>query len=167
MISIPKLRKAAFAMIRKIGLDDDGRYAIHASLGLPESSKDFGLSDWEILVARLQQLTGRPDVRYGVPQLLHDGRDNPRLPDGLDVTATPGQIAYIRDLASQIVWRDPTGLHSLIVRNWPKDRAESERDQWARHGTVDTLDRAVANRVIPALKRMAAREVARALAAAD
>jgi len=175
MNTIPKLRRTYWACVKRVAPDPDDadavaqfRHDFHASLGLPPSTKGFTLQQWEIAVARLQSLAGRDNVRYGHPHLKRDRRRSAfreRIPDGLDLTATPKQLAYIRDLAAQITWHHPdgpaAGLKAIIARNWPKDISDADRDQWVRHGSLDTLDRLVANRIIPALERMAAREAAR------
>ena len=165
MISIGKLRRSYFAMCRKLDFDTQARYDLHASLGLPVSSRDFAHEQWDVVVARLQQLTGREGVRYGKPQLKHDRRSIERIPDGFDVTASERQLAYIRDLSDRITWRHPdgpaAGLRALIVKTWPKARGEFEKEQWARHsGSIALLDRDHANKVIAMLRRMAAREPA-------
>jgi len=173
MNSIGKLRGAYFAMTKRIEWDRDQRVDFHASLGLPESSTDFTREQWEVAVARLQQLTGRANVRYATPQLKRERRapGAERIPDGLDVTASPKQLAWIRDLAGQITWTHAdgpeAGLRGLILATWPKAGDESEKQQWERHsGRVELLDRAHANTVIVVLRRMAAREAA-AVAAGD
>jgi len=152
-------RKAYRACVKALGMPEDVRREFNVAMTGHHSSKDFRERDWRNVVARLQELAGRPGVQPGEPHLR--GQRPVRsgdLPYPLDCGATPEQVGLIEGLKAQFHWQDPDpghGLRQLIrKRAWPREDA-AEADAWlARGADLYALDRKTIACAIRILQRM-------------
>ena len=152
-------RKAYRACVKALGMSDDDRRTFNVAMTGHPSSSDFTERDWRHVVARLQQLAGRPGVEPGQPHLRGQRPVRSRdLPYPLDCGARPEQVGLLEGLKRQFHWKDPDpdhGLRQLIrKRAWPKADA-AEADAWlARGADLYALDRKVIACAIRILQRM-------------
>ena len=63
------LRRAYFALVKSLGLDEAARHAFNFGLTGKESTREFSQADWRDAVAELQRLSGREGVEPGRPHL--------------------------------------------------------------------------------------------------
>ena len=123
------------------------------------SSTEFTEADWQAVVARLQQLAGRPGVRDGKPHLRRRGIKRDDYPNPLDGGATVAQVDYLRSLAADIEWRHSAGpeagLRALVAQRAFPTADAARAEMFARYGEIDALPRHVVSQAIRILERMA------------
>ena len=152
-----RYRRAYFALVKSLELDDDERHGLNLRLTRHENTTDFTEADWRVVVAELQRLSGRKGVEDARPHLRT--RHSPlatrhSAPYPLDSAATPEQVVLIEDLAREITWRESDGFRRFVAKTCFTDADEVYRRAWIdANAGLRSLPRHIASRVIRRLQR--------------
>jgi hypothetical protein len=142
-MDISAYRRTYFALVKTLALTDDARHDFnHAQVG-KYSTSEFSVSDWRLVVSRLQQLAGQ-DVTLGNPRMSSQ-RDG--TPGGM---ISPAQLEYLASLCARIAWQASA---TAFIRSRVLASAPLRQANW--NGQLETLFRSEASAAITAMRRMA------------
>jgi hypothetical protein len=146
------LRRAYFALVRSLGLEEETRREMNESLTGERSSRDFNLAQWRTVVAELQRLNGQ-ESQPGRPRIRsarNRGQQRVRRPAGalpIYEYATVEQVSLIEELAGRIPWRKG-------ARDFVRARILGVAKRAAWDGAWERLSREDATSVIVAMGRL-------------
>jgi len=141
-MDVSAYRRTYFALVKTLGMSDEARHDFnHAQVG-KYSTGDFTVSDWRLVVSKLQQLAGQ-NVTLGNPRMRSQRGGTP------GGAISPAQLEYIVALCERIAW---TSSPEAFVRS----RLLKPLRQSTWNGQWETLFRSEGTAVISALSRMAA-----------
>jgi hypothetical protein len=123
-------------------MTDEARHDFNHAQAGKYSTSEFSVSDWQLVVSKLQALSGMQNVQPGRPHI----RGTPGgTPGGM---ITPAQLGMIVDLAARIAWR-------ASAETFVRSRLLSPLRQATWSGQWEHLFRSEASAAIGAFQRMA------------
>jgi hypothetical protein len=149
-MDVTQYRKTYFALLKKLGVDDELRHEFnHAQTG-KWSTSEFTVDDWRLVVSELQRRAGQ-NVQPGQP---HIRGQRGGTPGGM---ISPAQLEMLASLAGQVAWR--IGPDAFV-----RSRLLSPARKLIWSGRYEDLFRSEAANVITAFKRMSQKSQQAALA---
>jgi hypothetical protein len=140
-MDISAYRRAYFALVKTLALDDEARHDFnHAQTG-KYSTGEFTVDDWRLVVSILQRMAGQ-NVAPGRPHIRGHGNEQGGM-------CTPAQLEQIVRMADQIAWK---ASPEQFVRS--RLLSPLRKEIWT--GRWEFLFRSEASAVIAAFRRMAA-----------